>query len=163
MINHFNGSAWSGWTVLDNPDENNPPASWPTLESLVPLPDLPAPAIVARGGQLDLFWLWPDNTLRYRHYTGSAWEAWQNLGGALSTGPGAVTPEANQTTVFAGGLDGALWYRSYNGSWEPWRRLPMTSVAGVVTIASAPSAVSPQPGKMTVYARGADNLLCKPV
>jgi len=159
MTNHFNGSAWSGWVVLDNPDENNPPASWPSVDSLVPLPDLPAPAVVARGGQLDLFWRWPDNTLRYRHYTGSAWDAWQNLGGALSTGPGAVALDATHTTVFAGGVDGALWYRAYSGSWGPWRRLPMNSITGAVSIASAPSAVSPQTGRMTVYLRGADNLL----
>jgi hypothetical protein len=159
MTNHFNGSAWSGWTVLDNPDENNPPANWPTVERLVPMPNLTAPAVVARGGQLDLFWRWPDNTLRYRHYTGSAWETWQNLGGALSTGPGAVAMDTTHTTVFAGGVDGALWYQSYSGSWGSWMRLPMNSITGVVTIASAPSAVSPQTGKITVYLRGSDNQL----
>ncbi len=160
MTSHFDGSTWSDWVVLDNPDENNPPAGWPTLDSLVPPPDLPAPAVVARGGQLDLFWLWPDNTLRYRHYTGSAWEAWQNLGGMLSTGPGAVATSASSLTVFAGGVDGAVWYKQFSGSWGNWLRLSLNGVDSNVTIASAPSAVSPQSGgKIYLYMRGSDNQL----
>jgi hypothetical protein len=126
---------------------------------LVPIPNLPAPAVVARGDQLYLFWRWADNTLRYRHYTGSAWETWQNLGGALSTGPGAVAVDATHTTVFAGGVDGAVWYRQYSDSWEDWKRIPMIGMPGNVSIASTPSAVSPQSGRITVYLRGSDDQL----
>jgi hypothetical protein len=158
--NHWeDGVGWDGWEVLDNPDELNPPDNWPTLDKLVPTPLLPAPAAVARGEQLDLFWLWPDNTLQHSYYNGSSWDAWENLGGSLTTSPGAVALDANQMTVFAGGVEGSLWYLEYNGSWGAWNRLPLNNMASGVTIASAPTVVSPLPGNMTVYVRGSDNLL----
>ncbi len=161
--NHYSAGSWEGWVPLDNPDENNPPAIWPTVGNLVPIPTIPAPAVVARGNQLDLFWLWTDNTLLYRHYTGSSWDAWQNLGGELSSGPGAVAVDASHITVFAGGVDGALWYRMYAGSWSDWKRVPMAGMPSEVTFASAPTAISPQTGKIAVYVRGSDNALWKNV
>lgn len=105
--NRWDGANRDGWEALDYPDEESPPSAWPTVERNVPTPELPDPAVVTTGSnQLDLFWLWPDNTLRRRHFDGAAWGGWQNLGGMLASGPGAVAHD-DQIDVFARGVDEA--------------------------------------------------------
>jgi len=161
--NQFWYEAWSGWEALDNPDEGNPPPGWPTVERDVPTPEFPAPVVVASGSnQLDLFWLWPDNTLRWRHFDGATWGSWQNLGGMLASGPGAVAHDG-QIDVFARGVDDALWTRTYNGSWgensHAWQRVDRAGMPGGVTIASAPAVVSPAAGRILVTVLGSDDRL----
>jgi len=158
--NQWNGAAWTGWEALDNPDEGSPPADWPIVERDVPTPELPAPAVVTDGSnQLDLFWRWPDNTLRWRHFDGANWGSWQNQGGMLASGPGAVAHDG-QIDVFARGVDDALWNLTYNGSsWEDWQRIDRLGMPDGVTIASAPAAVSPAAGQMLVTVRGSDDRL----
>ena len=125
----------------------------------MPTPEFPAPAVVANGSsQLDLFWLWPDNTLRWRHLGGTVWGPWVNLGGMLASGPGAVAHDG-QIDVFARGVDDALWARTYNGSWGSWERIDRAGMPGDVTIASAPAAVSPAAGQVLVTVRGSDDRL----
>ncbi len=157
--NQWDGANWAGWEALDNPDEGSPPLGWPTVERNVPTPELPAPAVVTNGSsQLDLFWLWPDNTLRWRHFGGTVWGPWVNLGGMLASGPGAVAHDG-QIDVFARGVDDALWTRTYNGSWGSWQRVDRAGMPGGVTIASAPAAVSPAAGQVLVTVRGSDDRL----
>ncbi|MEJ2304359.1 MAG: CARDB domain-containing protein [Anaerolineales bacterium] len=158
--NHWENGLWSGWAKLDDPDESNPPQDWPTVTNLLERPLLPAPAVVARGGdRLDLFWRWSDNTLRWRQYNDSLWGGWDNLGGFLSTGPGAVALSSSQMVVFASGVDGALWQLSYTGNWGNWERVPGNGMTDGVAIASAPAVVSPSTGQLAVYLRGSDNQL----
>lgn len=145
---HWDGS-WSGsWQQYGN---------WPYS---VPVwvgstPELPAPSAVARGGGFGLFRLGPDNTLRWHDGTD-----WTSLGGMLASGPGVVSLGPDHMQVFARGVDEALWHRTYNaGIWETWQRLELAGMDEGVTIASAPTAVSPASGQIGVYVRGSDNQL----
>jgi hypothetical protein len=152
-----NGAACD-WQALDNPGGGD----WPTIERDVPTPELPAPAVVSYGGnQLDLFWLWPDNTLRCRHFNGASWDAWRDLGGMLASGPGAVAHDG-QVDVYARGVDDALWTRSYPqslGKCEEgaWQRVDRPGMPDPVTIDSAPAVVSPAAGRVLVTVRGSND------
>jgi len=167
---HWKYEAWTPYPTLDNPDNHwelvDVPGDWPPLEWVGPLPELPAPAAVARDGQLDLFRLGPDNTLRWRHFDGAEWGAWQNLDGMLASGPGAVLMEPDEVWVFARGVDEALWTLTYrNGNWERrpdgshnWQRVELQGMPEGVTIASAPTAVA-RGSEIAVYVRGSDDQL----
>jgi hypothetical protein len=147
----FDGSTWSSWILIDGQ------GIWPALDAWCgPTPELPAPAVVARGNKLDLFRLGPDNTLRWLHSEdGSTWGAWQNLGGMISTGLGVVSQNEDHMRVYARGVDESLWYLTYdNGGWGSWQRVTETMDGGV-TIASAPAVLSPD----EIYVRGSDNHL----
>jgi hypothetical protein len=134
-------------------------AEWPhTISSWTgPTPELPPLAVVARDGGFDLFRVGPDNTLRWHDGT-----TWQTLGGMLASGPGAVSSGADQMQVFARGVDEALWYLTYDsGNWSAWQRLELVGMDEGVTIAAAPTAISPAPGQIDIYVRGSDNQLWK--
>ena len=147
---HWEGG-WSGdWQQYG--DWPHPLPSWTG-----PTPELSPLAVVARDGGFDLFRVGPDNTLRWHNGT-----AWQPLGGMLASGPGAVSLAADHMQVFARGVDEALWYLTYNsGSWSTWQRLELVGMNEGVTIASAPTVVSPAPNQIEVYVRGSDNQLWK--
>jgi hypothetical protein len=155
---HWDGSDWSGdWVMVDDA------SYWVQYSAMpgpaVPMPaDVDAPGAAARGtAQLDLFRRAPDNTLRWRHSDdGSSWGNWQNLGGVITSAPTAVSTDADHLQVFARGVDGALWHRTYSGgSWGGWARLEKPTD---VRITSAPTAVSP-PGsdRINVYVRGSSD------
>jgi len=148
---------WSGggWELVDDP------AYWQPLENLVPVPELAAPAVVAREGMIDLFRLAPDNTLRWRHFNGSTWEAWHNLGGMLASGPAAISMGTDHIQVFASGADNALWTRIFNAGWESWQRLDLGGMPLDVHIASAPAVISLPAMQNFLYVRGSDNQLWK--
>jgi hypothetical protein len=116
------------------------------------------PAVVARGAtELDLLLRASDDTLRRSHYDGSAWGAWENLGGMISTAPAAVVaPGSGALWAFARGVDGALWHCAYAGSACAWQRLD--APAGV-ELASKPAAIVAGAGQVAVYARGSDDAL----
>jgi PKD repeat protein len=142
------------WQAVEPTGDWSPVAAWQGST-----PELPAPAVVARGNQLDLFRLGPDNTLRWQHSDdGSTWGDWQSLGGMLGSGPGAVSWGPDHMQVFARGVDEALWHRTYDGSWGPWQRLELDGMDQGVTIASAQTAVSPGSGQIRVYVRGSDDM-----
>ena len=138
---------------------------WTSLESWHgSTPEVPAPAGIARGSQLDLFRLGPDNTLCRKHSgDGITWGNWEKLGGMLASGPGAVSLRSDHMQVFARGVDGALWYLTYDGGdWEreeneyKWRRLE--APAGI-ELASRPAAIASGANQVTVYVRGSDDAL----
>jgi hypothetical protein len=152
---HWDGGTWSdNWHTIDATDDWPPLGSWHG-----PTPELLAPAAVARGNQIDLFRLGPDNTLRWKHSDdGDTWQEWQNLDGMLASGPGAVSLNENHMQVFARGVDEALWHRTYNGGWESWQRDELDGMDAGVSIASAPSAFVS--GSLTdVYVQGSDDQL----
>lgn len=147
----------SGWQLIEPKPADE--CDWTSLESWHgSTPEVPAPAAIARGSQLDLFRLGPDNTLCRKHSDdGINWGNWEKLGGMLASGPGAVSLRSDHMQVFARGVDEALWHCTYNGSWGPWQRLELDGMDEGVTIASAPTAVSSTSGQIRVYVRGSDN------
>ncbi len=155
---NYDGSNWAtNWTRIAMDTVTWPkPAAW-----LGPTPKLPAPAVVARGNELDLFRRGPDNTLRWSHFDGSNWAGWQDLGGMISTEIGAVSLNSDHIQVFARGVDETLWHLICSGScdssddWGSWQRLELDGMAAGVTIASAPTVVSPT----EIYVRGSDKAL----
>ena len=71
--------------------------------------------------RLDVFVRGLDGALWHTGWTASGWFAWQGLGGALGSGPGAIVAAVNNVDVFARGTDGQLWSRQWNGSqWVNW-------------------------------------------
>ncbi len=81
------------------------------------------------------------------------WEAWEDLGGALTSDPAAVSWGPNRVNVFASGLDNALWTKSWDGvRWSEWYWM-----GGNLT--SGPDVASRGPGRLDVFVRGPDNAL----
>ena len=150
----WSGAGWSGaWEPLDSE------SAWAPLTSLVPVPELAAPAAAGSGSSTELFRLAPDNTLRWCHYTGTPCTTWENLGGMLASGPAAIQLDG-AVRVFARGFDDALWSRTYAGSaWQDWQRVVLSGMPEGVTLASAPAVVSPQSGQIDVYVQGSDGHL----
>ena len=147
-----NEVGWSSsWTLVDDV------AYWQQLERLIPVPELPAPAVIARGGNIDLFRLGPDNSMRWRHYNGSTWEPWENLGGSFASGPAALSHSSTSMQVFARGMDDTLWTRKYNSGWGGWQRVKMDGMPESVILNSTPAAVTISAGQIDVYVRGSDN------
>jgi hypothetical protein len=79
-------------------------------------------------------------------------QAWESLGGVLSSGPDVSSWAAGRLDVFARGTDNALWHKWYDGGWSGWE-----SLGGVLT--SDPTAVSWSNGRIDVFARGTGNAL----
>ena len=154
---HWNGSNWSSdWQLVDDA------AYWVTASELpariVPMSDdIPPPAVVARGSGFDLLRVASDNTLHWRHYDGSTWGSWGNLGGMLASAPAAVSLDSDHLQVFARGVDEALWHRTrQGGSWGAWERLDLPTGN---TIASPPTAISPAADQLYIYVHGSDRAI----
>jgi len=140
---------WNTWTSVDCG------GNFPEIERVVPLPEIPAPAVVARGGdQLDLFRRSPDNNLYWCHSSdGVTWGSWQNLGGMLASPPGAVSPGSERMQVYVLGMDGAIWYRTYDTVWGAWLRLETPDgMAGN----AFPVLASPPTGGVDIYLAGTE-------
>src|SRR3954454_1468209 len=99
-------SAWSRWTSVGG--------------SIVG-----EPGIAATGdGGLDVFGRGPTNVLNTRHFSAAgAASAWNSLGGVLTSGLSATTPQANVVAVFVRGSDGRFFYRqrTTGAPWIGWR------------------------------------------
>lgn len=74
-----------------------------------------SPEVISRGpGSMDLFVRGGGNTLLHASWTNAGWGAWENLGGAITSGPGAATYASNaRMMVFARWSDGSLYYRAW--------------------------------------------------
>jgi hypothetical protein len=120
------------------------------------LGDIPDAALSTTAfGGLDVFHAAPDNTLVHRTADGTA----ENLGGALITGPAAITigSEFASTWASAVGTDEALWYRQFSdgrGTWGPW-----TSAGGRSFEAPAVSCSGDSTAQPILYAVGGDRAL----
>lgn len=155
----WDGVAWStDWELVDDP------GYWDSLGAMPsqvwPIPeDVDSPAAVARPGtnQMDLFRRGPDNSLHWRHFNGSAWEAWVSLGGVITSAPSAVSFGLNHIRLFARGVDQQIWLLPYDGGWGRWWPLPKLED---VRSEAAPTAVG-QPGTsmIDVYVCGSDGAL----
>src|ERR1700743_3579982 len=78
---------------------------------------------------------------------GSVWSGWENLGGAIVSGPAVSSWSANRLDVFAPGTDNHMWHKWWNGSsWSGWEDL-----GGVIL--GSPAAVSWGPNRIDTFAR----------
>src|SRR6266540_5071671 len=80
------------------------------------------------------------------------WTDWENLGGTLTSAPGAVSWDQCRIDVFARGTDSALWHKWYDSGWSDWE-----SLGGILT--SSPAASSWAAGRLDVFACGTDSAL----
>jgi hypothetical protein len=130
-----------------NPDDFNS-AQWET----VPAPDTfsGTPALVADAQGLVNITA-HSTTSNISSLTQSApnmpgWKPWLQLGGAMKSKPAVVRLSDNTLAVFAVDADGALWFRSQDGTDSDllgWRKLGGTGLTGdpvVVAKAGVPSA-----------------------
>jgi len=106
----YKNNAWSSWASLGGKLASNT-----------------GPAACSWGpGRLDVFVEGSNGALYHRWYNGG-WSGWQNLGGVLTSSPGAISKSAGTIDVFVRGGDGALWGRSYASSsangWGAWSEL----------------------------------------
>ena len=100
---------------------------------------------------LEVFVRGRDNALWHRSWNGTSWQAWQSLGGVLTSDPGSVASGTNRLEVFGRGADGAVWHRSFDGtSWGAWQSLG----GRVAAPAAASSCVT---GAFQVFAVGVDS------
>lgn len=88
---------------------------WNPFVQITGSPVTSAPDIVSRyQGSLDLFARGPNRTLLHKLWINGVWGNWEDLGGVLTSGPGATTYASNaRIMVFVRGTDGALWYRAW--------------------------------------------------
>jgi hypothetical protein len=78
------------------------------------------PAVVIAGpARLDVFARGGNNALWHRAHNGVVWSAWESLGGALVSGPGAVSWQPGRMDVFSSQVGGLLGRRSWQGAWLP--------------------------------------------
>ena len=123
-----------------------------------PVPEYPAPAVVAHGnGRIDMFRLASDNTLWRTWSVDNAvnWAPWVNTGQSSSHGVAAVSTGANSLRVFAPLATGQVSTRTCSGPScaAPDKLSPL--LPDGVTIDSAPAAVDTATG-FRVYVRGSD-------
>lgn len=104
--------------------------------------------------RLDLFGLGRDYALYHKRFWGvfdqDDLSPWRSLGGVLTSAPAAIA-RGSRVDVFGVGMDHALYTKTITGeSWTPhWQRL-----GGTFT--SAASVISRGPGRLDLFARGAD-------
>lgn len=83
-----------------------------------------APAPVATASGLAVFGQGTDNQLWWTRQTATGWTAWEPLGGALTSKPGAAAiggAGGSVIAVFVRGADGAVWERDFSaGTWQGW-------------------------------------------
>jgi hypothetical protein len=106
-------------------------------------------------GALDIFYATTNGTLVHQGRFGAG-ASEENLGGALRTGPGAITigSEFAATYAFVTGSDNGVWYRAFSdgsGIWGPWQTIGGASIASPA--ASCTGDFTAQP---IVYVTGTD-------
>jgi hypothetical protein len=107
-------------------------------------------------GTLDVFYATTNGTLVHQARPAGGPAGEENLGGALRTGPGAITigSEFAGTWAFVTGGDDGVWFRVFSdgsGLWGPWR-----TIGGVSTAPPAASCTGDFTAQPTVYVTGGD-------
>jgi hypothetical protein len=101
----------------------------------------------------DVFARGTGNTLYHRAWTSSGWTAWQDLGGALTSDPEALSRHDNQINVYVRSTDNAIWTKGWDGSaWSGWSSLGGASLGGA-------AACSWGTDREDVFIRGTGNTL----
>lgn len=124
------GGTWSGWQPLGG--------------SLTA-----APSATASGGIVHVVVVGGDRQLWHRYSTAPGrWSNWYPLGGVAASAPAVAFGGPNRLDALVQGTDGAVWRRSWAGTWQPW-----TSLGGRVDGAVGAAAGGSGP---VVLARGTD-------
>lgn len=89
------------------------------------------PSVCSWGpGRLDVFVQGTNGAMYQKVWNGSGWSNWINLGGKLTSAPGA-TSTGNQVGVFAAGTSGTIYYKHWNGAaWSGWVNVGGTLLSG---------------------------------
>jgi hypothetical protein len=106
--------------------------------------DPPGVSTTAYGGISVFYRTATTNTLTHRSGTSAQWNAPENLGGRLISGPSAITigSEFATTWAFVVGADNRVWYRGFSdglGEWSRWLTIggfaagPTTTCVGDVS------------------------------
>ena len=131
--NTLSGGAWSGWSSLGGYASSGPAVSW-------------------RRGSLNYFDIaikGGDNAIWFESWVpGRGWSGWTTLGGNLTSAPAMSSQSDGIVNIFARGIDGAVWQRSWDGAkWVDW----LTLAGGIF---GAPATLSRAPNGLNVYGRG---------
>jgi hypothetical protein len=105
--NHWNGQAWSGWSVV--------PGGMETRS---------APAVTTRqNGTLELFARDTTGTVRWSSFDGVAFSAWKTVPGVVDSSPAAVSDDPSRIYLFARRGGDVVWnlYDRGTGPQEGWR------------------------------------------
>jgi len=117
--------------------------------------DSPAVASWA-SNRIDVLWRgYGDDAAVYRKWwDNSTWSSPASLGGATSSSPALVAPQARRLDLYTRGIDNAVWYRRYDGSaWSAWSSL------GALTYASPGASARRGTSIVDVFIRGSDNAI----
>jgi hypothetical protein len=120
------------------------------------LPTNKGPSVCSWGpGRLDVFVQGTDGAMYQKVWNGSVWSNWINLGGKLTSAPGA-TSTGNQVGVFAAGTGGTIYYKHWNGAaWSGW-----VNVGGTLLSGTSPAAYNWGPnGQLGWLVTGTDSNL----
>ncbi len=101
-----------------------------------------APAVCSQSlNNLDVFVRGTDNALWWRHWSGTTgWDAWNSLGGVLTSDPAAASNGTGNITVLARGSGGACYVRSTTDGgahWTDW-----STLGGLLLAGTGPAAYS---------------------
>jgi hypothetical protein len=125
---------------------------------------VPAASTLTSGNTINVFYQQASHSLiMVSGPWASEWGRPQNLGGALTSGPAAITINSGfeqfaNTWVFARGTDKAVRYREFagaRGSWGPWTRLGARAAVGAPGVTCRGGAAS----RPIVFIRGTDGAL----
>ena len=112
------------------------------------------------SGTLSVFYQSAAHSLTEMSYAQGRWSSPQSLGGALTSGPAAISvgPEPETTYVYARGTDDAIWYRASTGGgpWSRWASLGGRATGAPTTSSGVPTHYDLGP---TVWVRGTDGAL----
>ena len=128
-------SGWSGWDYLGGIMTSSPGATSRISNGIT---------VFARGS---------DGAIWYRDYVGGSWGAWTTIGGAVAanTGPAACSWGGGRLDVFVQCTNGALYHKSYTGTWSGWE-----SLGGILTSSPA-AATAAGSSRIDVFVRGNNN------
>lgn len=80
------------------------------------------------------------------------WSPWEDLGGILTSAPGATSWGRNRIDVFVRGTDKGMYHKWWNGRWSNWENLGRI-------LESAPAACSWGYNRIDTFVRGTDNAM----
>jgi hypothetical protein len=116
--------------------------------------------------RFDVFQVARDQRVRYRHWDGTAWGVWHDLGGIKTSGVAVAYWKTNANAaagwnncnilVFTKGRDNCMWQRHWDGAkWKEWELLSYT-----YTFASAPAAIyRGSINKVNLFVKDKDGIL----
>ena len=103
------------------------------VKPATPIPTSTHPVICSWGsGTLDVFCKGGNTSLYHNHYTGSAWDGWQDLDTSpFQSSPGCLAPQSSQLVALVRGNNSALFSMSYySGAWHTYEQLGGSLIYG---------------------------------